>query len=234
MKNLIQVYNLGRLNYPKALKIQKYFVNKHLENSNLSQDTLLLVEHDPVYTVGLRRSLYKENDLEKLKSLGAAVEITNRGCLITFHGPGQLVAYPILNLKNYTASIKWYVSQLESIIVNLCLNSYNLNANRLCKLGYTGVWVNDTKLAAVGIHCSRYITYHGIALNCNVDLNWFNHIVPCGIEDKKVTSLSKLMNKQITINDVVPDFMKEFQKLFQANIEMKSKEETGDLIEKVG
>ena len=232
MKNLIKVYNLGRLNYASALKVQKFFVNNHLTNSNLQSDVLLLVEHDPVYTVGLRRSLYKESDLEKLKALGATVEHTNRGGLITFHGPGQLVAYPILNLKNYTPSIKWYVCQLESAIVNMCLNSFNLKASRLCKLGYTGVWVNDAKLAALGIHCTKYITYHGIALNCNTDLTWFNHIVPCGIEDKKVTSLTQQLNRQIGIKDVLEKFIQEFQKLFSASIELKSAEETKQLIEK--
>ena len=234
MQKLIQVHNLGRLDYSKALKIQKYFVNNHLTNPTDEQkDTLLLVEHNPVYTVGLRRSLYTENELEKLKSLGAAVEYSNRGGLITFHGHGQLVAYPILNLKNYSPSIKWYVCQLESTIVNLCLNSYKIKANRLCNIGYTGVWVNDSKLAALGIHCTRYITYHGIALNCNIDLSWFNHIVPCGIEDKKVTSLSQLLNRQIRVDDVVDSFIKEFQTLFAASIDFKSKDETISLIKKI-
>ena len=235
MKNILQVYNLGRLDYQKSLKIQKYFVNKHLSNLNSprDKDTLLLVEHDPVYTIGLRRSLYKEKELEKLKSLGATVEYSNRGGLITFHGHGQLVAYPILNLKNYSPSIKWYVCQLENTIVNLCLNSYKLNAHRLCNIGYTGVWVNNQKLAALGIHCTRYITYHGIALNCNTDLTWFNHIIPCGIEDKKVTSLTKLLNRNISVDDVSGGFIEEFKNLFSVSINFKTKEETESLIQKV-
>jgi lipoyl(octanoyl) transferase len=181
----------------------------------------------------LRCSFYKESELEKLKSLGASVEYSNRGGLITFHGHGQLVAYPILNLKNYSPSIKWYVCQLENTIVNLCSNSYKLKANRLCNIGYTGVWVNDQKLAALGIHCTRYITYHGIALNCNTDLTWFNHIIPCGIEDKKVTSLTKILNRNIGVNDVIDDFVKEFANLFSASIDCKTKEETNSLIQNI-
>lgn len=238
--NLIEVYNLGRLNYKNTYQIQKYFVDKLLKNadtiaskSNTSlrtPDVLLLVEHDPVYTVGIRRTLYKEAELDKLKQLNASVERTNRGGLITFHGPGQLVAYPIMNLKFYKPSVKWYVSQLESTIINLCQNAYKLKANRLCTIGYTGVWVNDSKIAAIGIHCTKYITYHGLSLNCNVDLNWFKHIVPCGIEDKTVTSFKQLLNRNVSVEEVTPKFLNEFKSLFNAELILKSNDDVKELI----
>lgn len=219
MKNLIQAINLGKLDYNKSLQIQKYFLNKLLNDSDNEKDTLLLVEHPPVYTVGIRRKDYDPKTMDNLVNLGASVEYTDRGGLITFHGPGQLVAYPILNLKRYNPSIKKYVYNLESVIINLCKQQFNLNANRMCNIGYTGVWINDAKIAAIGIHCKRYITYHGLALNCNVDLKWYEHIIPCGIKDKSVSSLSHLLNKQIGIDDVLPAFLDNFQLVFNAKIE---------------
>ena len=228
MQKFVNVYNLGRLEYNKCLKIQKYLLNQQLQTLNdekqtkqANLDSILLVEHDPVYTIGLRRNTYPENDLEKLRKLNAQVELTDRGGLITFHGPGQLVAYPILNLKNYKPSLKWYVSQLEQNIIDLCKHEYGLKAERMCKLGYTGVWLNDTKIAAIGVHCKRYITYHGVSLNCNVDLTWFNHIVPCGIEDKQVGSLSSQLRKDISVSSVIPHFLKSFESLFDCKLVLK-------------
>ena len=233
----VQVYNLGRLEYSKCLKIQKHFFNKHLEQldspdtNEPAKDTLLLVEHDPpVYTVGMRRAGYPEHELERLRQLNAQVEKTDRGGLITFHGPGQLVAYPILNLKSYKPSVKWYVSQLESVIIDLCKSEYSLNAHRLCNIGYTGVWANNTKLAAIGVHYKRYVTYHGLALNCDVDLSWFKHIVPCGIEDKAVSSLSEQLKRPVGVDQVIPLFLKHFQSRFEVELQRKSEEETKELI----
>jgi lipoyl(octanoyl) transferase 2 len=108
-----------------------------------------------------------------------------------------------------------------------------LKANRLCTVGYTGVWVNDAKIAALGIHCKRYITYHGIALNCNTDLDWFNKIKPCGIEDKSVTSLSQQLNKTVTVDQVVPKFIHHFTKQFEGDyIESKLTNEMKESFEK--
>jgi lipoate-protein ligase B len=228
----IQLYNLGRLDYRRCFNIQKYLLNEKLNDAQAA-DSILLVEHEPTYTIGIRRNLYKPEDLERLRSLNAHVEMTDRGGLITFHGPGQLVAYPILNLKNYTPSLKWYVRQLEEVIIQLCKRNFGLEANRLCAQGYTGVWCRDKKIAALGVHCKRYVTYHGLALNCNVDLKWFDHIVPCGIEDKKVTSLSDLLNRDIGVDEATPLLAESFGELFKSNICFRNTQETQDLISKV-
>lgn len=239
MQKLVNVYQLGRIEYNKCLRIQKYLLKQQLldlnsENSSSqitnNLDSILLVEHDPVYTIGLRKNAYSQNDLDKLRKLNAQVEITDRGGLITFHGTGQLVAYPILNLKRFNPSLKWYVSRLEQTIIDLCKNGYNLKAERMCKLGYTGVWVNDAKIAALGVHCKRYITYHGVSLNCNVDLKWFDYIVPCGIDDKKVTSLSQQLKREVNVNSVVPFFLEAFENLFNSKLIVKDKVDVEKLI----
>ena len=233
VNKVIQVFNLGRLEYSKCFKIQKHFLDQHLNGAiNDALNTLLLVEHDPpVYTIGIRRAKYLEKEMSDLRKLNAQVELTDRGGLITFHGIGQLVAYPIINLKNYQASIKWYVSQLESVVINLCKEDLNLEAYRLCNSGanYTGVWLNDKKLAAIGVHCKRYITYHGLALNCDIDLNWFKHIIPCGIEDKEVTSLTQQLGKPTSVDTIMPMFVKQFEKQFKSDLIIKTKEEIDQL-----
>ena len=236
MQKFINVYKLGQVEYSKCLRIQKYLVKQQLlnlnENSQDILDSLLLVEHNPVYTIGLRRNIYTQNDMDKLRKLNAQVELTDRGGLITFHGPGQLVAYPILNLKSYNPSLKWYVSQLEQNIIDLCKRGYNLKAQRMCKLGYTGVWVNDAKISALGVHCKRYITYHGLSLNCNIDLKWFDFIVPCGIDDKKVTSLSQQLNREISVDNVIPLFLETFGNIFNSKLVIKEKSDVENLVEK--
>jgi len=240
MQKFVNVYQLGRVEYNKCLKIQKYLLKQQLLDLNEDEnahkqcsrhlDSILLVEHDPVYTIGLRRNTYTENDMEKLRKLNAQVELTDRGGLITFHGIGQLVAYPILNLKRFNPSLKWYVSRLEQIVIDLCKNGYGLKAERMCRLGYTGVWVNDAKIAALGVHCKRYITYHGVSLNCNVDLKWFDYIVPCGIDDKKVTSLSQQLNRDVNVNSVMPLFLESFGTLFDSKLIIKEKADVEKLI----
>ncbi len=233
---MINVYNLGRLDYKKCLDIQKFLVQHQLEPNRTSpfgNDSILLVEHEPVYTVGIRRSAYNQNDLNQLRKLNAQVEYTDRGGLITFHGPGQLVAYPILNLKHYQPSLKWYVSRLEQVIIDLCKEHFHLKAYRLCNVGYTGVWTNDAKIAAIGVHCKRYITYHGLSLNCDVDLKWFDHIVPCGIADKKVSSLTEQLAKRVTVSSVIPLFKSAFEHQFNSQLVFKSDSETLGLVNSI-
>jgi lipoate-protein ligase B len=232
---LIKVFNLEKLSFKKAFQIQKHLVDKQLKaatdnnDSNSYENSVILVEHDPpVYTVGLRKSEYlKKNELELLKQRLSGrkfhIEMTDRGGLITFHGPGQLVAYPILNLKNIHQhiggpSLKKYVWQLEETIIDLCKVNFGLNANRMCQNGYTGVWLNDSKIAAIGVHYKKFITYHGIALNFNVDLDWFNYIVPCGISDKQVSSLTRILGDKChvkSLNDLTPLFLNSFTKTFK-------------------
>ncbi|CAL7950838.1 unnamed protein product [Xylocopa violacea] len=219
---IIRVIWAGRLSYSSGLKLQKIFANQH--HQKLKEDscnTLILVEHDPVFTVGIRDKEYTVQDEERLKNLGAEFFRTNRGGLITFHGPGQLVAYPILNLKQFKSSIKWYVCQIEEMIIRLCAE-LGIKGE---KSPNTGVWVNDKKICAIGVHGSRYVTTHGLALNCNTDLNWFNHIVPCGIKGKGVTSISQELNINVTIQDVLPLLKNAFQDQFRCSLIEYSAEE---------
>lgn len=126
------------------------------------------------------------------------------------------MVYPILNLKNFRSSVRWYVSQIEKSVIDLC-SKYGLNAETTKD---TGVWIEgDRKICAIGIHVSRYVTTHGLALNCNTDLKWFDHIVPCGLDGKKVTSLSVECNRNINKDDVIPNFIESFRRIFECETE---------------
>ncbi|VVC30657.1 Biotinyl protein ligase (BPL) and lipoyl protein ligase (LPL), catalytic [Cinara cedri] len=212
---LVKLIKLGQMRYDPCLKLQNH-LSETLKTTAINEcGYLIIVEHEPVYTIGIRQRDYDillENNLVKL---GAEFKRTNRGGLITFHGPGQLIAYPILNLKYFQPSVRWYVTNLETTIVNLCNKTYGLNANTTPD---TGVWIGNNKICAVGIRCSRYVTTHGIALNCNTDLSWFKHIIPCGLHNKGVTSLSSILKKDISINDVLPNFLIHFSKSFSCEI----------------
>ncbi|XP_023946334.2 putative lipoyltransferase 2, mitochondrial isoform X2 [Bicyclus anynana] len=163
---------------------------------------------------GIRDETAKE-DIMRLQQLGAEFRKTNRGGLITFHGPGQLVAYPIINLKNFKTSVRWYVDRLEETVIKIC-DELGIKANRSPD---TGVWVEDNKIAAIGIHASRYVTTHGISLNCDNDLTWFKHIDPCGIKDKGVTSLTNETGVICTTNNMMPIFLKHFEQVFDCKTE---------------
>lgn len=211
---VVKVLLAGRQPYGVGLQLQKTLADQHHKRLTELANTLVVLEHEPVYTVGIRNKRYTEKDEKKLKSLGADFCKTNRGGLITFHGPGQLVAYPVLDLKQFRTSIRWYVQQVERMVIRVC-------AELGIKAGTspdTGVWVGDRKICAIGIHGSRYITTHGLALNCNIDLKWFNHITPCGIEGKGVTSISKEMEMEVTISDVLPIFKNAFSDQFECDL----------------
>ncbi|XP_068910720.1 octanoyl-[acyl-carrier-protein]:protein N-octanoyltransferase LIPT2, mitochondrial [Tenebrio molitor] len=209
MNKLVKVWQIGRLSYRKSLELQKHLVRLHHENKELS-NTLVCLEHPPVYTTGIRTGQYPEQVAKNLEQLGAEFYRTNRGGLITFHGPGQLVVYPILNLKDFKPSMRWYVCHIEKTVIRLC-NKLGIEAGTSPN---TGVWVKDNKICAIGVHGSRFVTSHGLALNCSTDLTWFEHIVPCGIEGKGVTSLSKELNRHVDVEEVVPLFLDSFSEIF--------------------
>ncbi|ELU14124.1 hypothetical protein CAPTEDRAFT_224615 [Capitella teleta] len=215
LKNLVRVVNLGLKDYHSALRVQREHSSAILRALSSKEPrpfgTLLLVEHPPVYTVGLRDKVYSTEEENSLKDLGADFVRTNRGGLITFHGPGQLVFYPIIYLKDFNIGMRQYVDQLEETVIQMCRH-YGIEANRSPD---TGVWVKGNKLAAIGVHGSRYVTTHGVGLNCSTDLSWFEHIVPCGIEGKGVTSLSEELSSHISVNDAVPHLLKAFADVFQ-------------------
>lgn len=218
-RRVVNVINLGRMGFLQAYDVQMRYARQHLDELAgrphvTGLNTLLLVEHDPVYTVGIRTKDYLEEEAERLRKLGAEFFRTNRGGLITFHGPGQLVAYPILNLMHFTPSVKWYIATLELTIINTC-RQFGITAKTTEN---TGVWVGDRKIAAIGVHGSRYVTTHGISLNCNTDLTWFRHIIPCGIPGKDVTSLTKELGQETPTKSVTQPFLRAFEEEFECEV----------------
>ncbi|CAH0553360.1 unnamed protein product [Brassicogethes aeneus] len=228
MERLIKVWHVGKIDYAKALKLQKYLAKLHNGNTHVN-NTLLCLEHPPVFTTGIRTKQYTLEEENRLKNTGADFFRTDRGGLITFHGPGQLIAYPILNLKHFKPSVRWYVCHIEKTIIKVC-KAFGLNAETS---PHTGVWINDNKVCAIGIHGSRFVTTHGLALNCTTNLKWFKHIVPCGIEGKGVTSLSHELNKDVSINDVLPTFLDCFAKTFDARFIDFPKNEAEEILNKI-
>lgn len=225
---LVKVLKAGRTSYGSGLQLQKVLADQHYKKDFKGEtpNTLILLEHNPVYTVGIRNKGYTDEDVATLRQVGAEFYKTNRGGLITFHGHGQLVAYPIISMKEFHTNIRCYVNQIEKMIIRLC-SEFGLKGKTSPD---TGVWVDDKKICAIGIHGSRYITTHGLALNCNTDLSWFNHIVPCGIEEKGVTSISKELSMDVTIDDVIPILQNAFENEFECELIEFHPEEASELL----
>lgn len=179
------LYNQGLVSYQSALDWQRSLLQERVKNPSLD-DVLILLEHPPVYTLGQGASLeFIKFDLDKSN---VNVHRVERGGEVTYHCPGQLVGYPILNLQYYFKDLHWYLRQLEEVLIRV-LAGYGLKGDRYP--GLTGVWLEGRKVAAIGIKVSRWITMHGFALNVCPDLTGFEQIVPCGISDKPVGSLAQ-------------------------------------------
>ena len=206
----IDILNLGIKPYKEVWDLQKELVEKR-RNGQIN-DTLILVEHEPVYTLGKNAD---ENHILQHSPQDVKTYHIERGGDVTFHGPGQLVGYPILDLHNYKKSISWYMRSLEQLIIDT-LAEYGITAER--KVGLTGVWVGDEKIAALGVRVTRWVTMHGFALNVTPDLIYYSSIIPCGIFEYGVTSMAKLVTNEITVNSVKRVLTKMFMNQFQ-NIE---------------
>lgn len=232
-KNKAVVFeDLKALDYKAAWdyqeKLQQHIVSQKTANRNLPEagqqptdNYLLMVEHPHVYTLGKSGD---ENNLlvndAFLKSINATYYKINRGGDITYHGPGQLVVYPILDLENFYTDIHKYLRMLEEAVIRL-LGEYDIKAGRSEK--ETGVWLDAEnakarKICAIGVHCSRWVTKHGIGFNINTDLGYFNHIVPCGIVGKNVTSMQQELGKPVDMEDVKSRFKSHFADLFECEI----------------
>ena len=216
-KQPVHFADLGLIDFRKAWDYQETLlseiVKEKMANRELSSSKqfppkhyLLFCEHSHVFTLGKSGSQdHLLLDEQKLNEKEAVFYRINRGGDITYHGPGQLVAYPILNLDYFFNDIHLYLRYLEQAVINT-LAEYNIIASRIEKL--TGVWIDADipekarKICAFGVRCSRWVTMHGLALNVNVDLNYFNHIIPCGINDKAVTSMQKELGREIDIHEV--------------------------------
>ena len=206
--------DLGRIRYKNTWELQKRLVD--LRSKSRMADCLLLTEHEPVITMG--RASSKSNLLcspAELKERGVELFEIERGGDITFHGPGQLVAYPIIDLNRRGRDLHRYLRDLESMVV-ATLNDLGLDAGT--RLGLTGVWVDDHKLAAIGVAVSRWITYHGVALNVSTDLSYFKLINPCGITQYPVGSISSMLRKEIDLREVTDLLADNFARLFHYEI----------------
>ena len=203
----IDIHDLGKLLYKKTWNYQKELLKKR--SNNEINDTLILVEHEPVFTLGKNAD---ENHILQNYPDNIKTYQIERGGDVTYHGPGQLVGYPILDLRNYKKSISWYMRSLEQVIIDT-LFDYNITANR--KNGLTGVWYNNEKIAALGVRVSRWITMHGFSLNVNPDLNHYKNIIPCGIFEHGVTSMSNILNKHVEYEHVKKTIIKKFINQFK-------------------
>lgn len=182
------VIDLGVVSYADALALQRNAAHARLAGS-LADDLLLLVEHPPVVTLG--RSTKAGNMLatpEQLAARGVELFEVERGGDVTFHGPGQLVGYPIIDLTQHTQDLHWYLRQLEEVMIRT-LAAFDVPAAR--NPGKTGVWVEDRKIASIGVHARQWVTWHGFALNVTTDLSYFDVMIPCGIQDVVMTSVER-------------------------------------------
>jgi lipoate-protein ligase B len=201
---LTQIQDLKRKNYLDTLQIQESLRNQVLKND--SNNFLIIVEHDHVYTLG--KNANSSNVLNRI----CEIIPTQRGGDVTYHGPGQLVAYPIINLKKRKIGVKSYVAMIEKLISNI-LFDYGLKPHVPIK--ETGVWIDDRKIASIGIHVSRGVTMHGLAINVNTDLTYFDNIISCGIEGVKMTSMDKELGKKILMNDIKKSLITHFNQIFK-------------------
>lgn len=199
------------MSYAEAFELQKGFVSEVQEGK---KDTLLLVEHPPVLTLGA--SFHEENLLhprEWYVERGIQIEPTDRGGDVTFHAPGQLVAYPIFNVANRGRDLHVWMRQLEQSVIQ-SLAKVDLEGERLDV--NSGVWINNRKVCAIGIKLKKWVSMHGIAVNCDIDLEPFNWFVPCGIRTHGVTSVSRELSRIITVEEFKPLLIRGFQEVFDA------------------
>jgi len=221
--------DLGPRSYKEVWDYQEELLKKNVQAKSIDKESgeqtvnhLLFVEHLPVYTLG--KSGHKENVLissEEMNDSGIEYFHINRGGDVTFHGPGQLVGYPILDLDKFKTDLGWYLRSLEEVFI-LTMAAYGLKGER--SKGETGVWMDadikgrERKICAMGIKCSRWVTMHGFAFNVNTNLNYFNNIIPCGIQDKQVTSLQKELGKEVDFREVKEIVKQNFEKVFEAKL----------------
>jgi len=216
---VIDLISLPETRYSEVWDLQHSIFSRLTEGEPC--DTLILCEHPAVYTLG--RVTESANILftdEELKKICAEKFLVERGGDVTFHGPGQFVGYPLLNLAHFKEDLGWYLRALEETII-LTLKEYGVIGYRIP--GRTGVWVGDSeneeKICAIGIKASRWCTMHGFAFNINTDLSYFERIIPCGISDKKVTSLEKLLGRKTEMSEVKKKYSASFEKVFGVRLQ---------------
>ena len=203
----------GVVPYPQAVRLQREILEKRIAGQ--TGDTLILLEHPPTITTGRRGNLSNLTASgEVLKKRGVHIESsTGRGGDITFHGPGQMVGYPIIGIKDRKGGVPGYVRSLEEVVIG-CLSDFGIGARRVDKL--TGVWVKRSKIASIGVGVRRWVTWHGFALNVNTDLSWFETMVPCGIPQVRMTSIKDWMQsaEDVEMEAVCESLVRHFSDVF--------------------
>lgn len=228
-KKTIELYDLGSAPYQPIWDLQHAVQQRIIDEKRAEQkgqfegdrlhDILLFVEHPHIYTLGKSGSEeHLLRSMMELQQLEAEFLKIDRGGDITYHGPGQIVGYPILDLDRHFTDVHKYLRYLEEVMIKVC-DDYGIKAHRI--EGQTGVWVENEKICAMGIRCSRWVTMHGFALNVNTDLRYFNNIVPCGIDDKAVTSLQKLIGREVDTEEVKERIVFHFENVFNVSISPK-------------
>lgn len=208
MEKKLNVIYAGRMSYKDALELQLKTQKERMEGK--IEDTLILLEHNPVITTGRRDQSH--NIFVDPKKVGAEFVKTSRGGEVTYHGPGQIVGYLFINIREYRKGIKAFVSDLEEVFISLLKEEFGIEANRDDK--HRGTWVGNNKITAIGLAVNHDITMHGFAFNVRPDLSHFQWIVPCGIQDKGVTSLEKLLGSEPDIEEIQKMVIKHFKKTF--------------------
>jgi lipoyl(octanoyl) transferase len=209
----LEVRRLGLVPYDEALAMQRQLVEER--RAGLVPDLLLLLQHPAVITLGVKGDGGRTNIVAtdaRLAELGIAVHETGRGGDVTYHGPGQIVGYPILDLKPDRCDVHRYVRDLEEVMIRVCAD-YGVTAARI--KGLTGTWVGAEKIGAIGVRLSRWITMHGFAFNVSTDLDHFKLIVPCGISDRGVTSLERATGRRLSCSEVEDAVVRRFQEIVE-------------------
>lgn len=221
--NKLHVLDIGLKKYLEILALQEELFNRNIDlklQNQTTQHYLILCQHEPVFTLG--KSGKRENILVSDDEMNAEFYHVNRGGDVTFHGPGQLVVYPILDLENLHIGLAEYIFKIEETIIEL-LKEFGLKGERI--EGAAGIWLRgvvDRKICAIGVKASRNVTMHGLALNINTDLSYFNKIVACGLEGKETTSLNKELNKEISMTNMIEIFIQKFCRVFSMEREVIS------------
>lgn len=219
--NLVSISDIGRTRYAEAWQLQQKLWQ--LRHSGNVGDVLLYTEHEHVYTMGkggdVNHLLATRNELTET---GVDFFEIDRGGDVTYHGPGQIVGYPIIDLNNYYPDLHRYLRSLEETII-VAIRKFGIEGTR--EEGLTGVWVEGEKIAAIGVKASRWVTMHGFALNVNTDLSRFSRIIPCGIFHKGVTSMQSVLGRAVEIRDVQESLTEAFGSVFACRTEILTKEE---------
>ena len=226
MHRELWVVDCGLRAYAEMLELQRAIARARI-SGEIAEDVLLLVEHPPVITLGRSsKDAHLLANPELLRARGVDVFEVERGGDVTFHGPGQLVGYPIIDLKRHKQDLHWYLRQVEEVLIR-ALRGFGITGERVQK--YTGVWTNGRKIASIGVHARDWVTWHGFALNVSTELSYFDLIVPCGIPDVRMTSIQREIARDVRLDEVASVIAQSAAGVF--NLELRARDELPELTE---